>query len=162
VASDLSTRMSQAGIAPESSLSRRHLRDRTRQPVGCLMSRLLVIMATLKSILIAASVELGQGHMLSVILASILFNLAKLVAKRLARQTAPQDITAVSPIESRDRDDCGRNKARPSARSSDCQQRRMRRSTRWHRLIADFRSVASETGTALPSASARNRGLPTQ
>ncbi|HYZ40421.1 MAG TPA: hypothetical protein VE687_07325 [Stellaceae bacterium] len=45
------------------------------------MSKFLAIAATLKAILIAASVALARGDMLSVILISALFNLAHLGAK---------------------------------------------------------------------------------
>jgi Na+/H+-dicarboxylate symporter len=42
------------------------------------MSKLLTILATLKAILIAASVAFARGDVLPVILISILFNLAQL------------------------------------------------------------------------------------
>jgi hypothetical protein len=45
------------------------------------MSKLLAILATLKAILIAASVALARGDMLPVILISILLNLTHLGAK---------------------------------------------------------------------------------
>jgi hypothetical protein len=45
------------------------------------MSKLLAIAATLKAILIAASFAFARGDMLSVILISVLFNLAELGAK---------------------------------------------------------------------------------
>jgi hypothetical protein len=64
------------------------------------MSKLLAIVATLKAILIAASVAFARGDMLSVILISVLFNLAELGAKPVG-QTVPRDSVAVS--ESNDR-----------------------------------------------------------
>ena len=45
------------------------------------MSKLLAILASLKAILIAASVAFARGDMLPVILISILLNLAELGAK---------------------------------------------------------------------------------
>jgi mannose/fructose/N-acetylgalactosamine-specific phosphotransferase system component IIC len=66
------------------------------------MSKLLVIVASLKAILIAASVALARGDMLSVILISVLFNLAQLGAKPIG-QTMPQDTIVVSSSDDRDR-----------------------------------------------------------
>jgi hypothetical protein len=60
------------------------------------MSKLLAIVASLKAILVAASVAFARGDMLSVILISVLFNLAELGAKPVA-QTVPRDSMAVSP-----------------------------------------------------------------
>jgi mannose/fructose/N-acetylgalactosamine-specific phosphotransferase system component IIC len=59
------------------------------------MSKLLAILATLKAILIAASVALARGDMLPVILISILFNLAQLGARPVG-QAVPQDTIVVS------------------------------------------------------------------
>jgi hypothetical protein len=64
------------------------------------MSKLLAMVATLKAILIAACVAFARGDMLSVILISVLFNLAELGAKPVG-QTVPRDSVAVS--ESNDR-----------------------------------------------------------
>jgi hypothetical protein len=64
------------------------------------MSKLLAMVATLKAILIAACVAFGRGDMLSVILISVLFNLAELGAKPVG-QTVPGNSVAVS--ESNDR-----------------------------------------------------------
>jgi hypothetical protein len=59
------------------------------------MSKLLAIVASLKAILIAASVAFARGDMLSVILISVLFNLAGLGAKPVG-QTVPRDSMSVS------------------------------------------------------------------
>ena len=59
------------------------------------MSKLLAMVASLKVILIAASVAFARGDMLSVILISVLFNLAELGAKPVG-QTAPRNSVAVS------------------------------------------------------------------
>ena len=59
------------------------------------MSKLLAIVASLKAILIAASVAFTRGDMLSVILISVLFNLAELGAKPVG-QTVPRDSMVVS------------------------------------------------------------------
>jgi Na+/H+-dicarboxylate symporter len=59
------------------------------------MSKLLAIVATLKGILIAASVAFARGDMLPVILISVLFNLAELGAKP-GGQAVPQDTIVVS------------------------------------------------------------------
>ena len=64
------------------------------------MSKLLAIVASLKAILIAASVAFARGDMLSLILISVLFNLAELSAKPVG-QTVPRNSVAVS--ESNDR-----------------------------------------------------------
>ena len=64
------------------------------------MSKLLAIAASLKSILIAASVAFARGDMLSVILISVLFNLAELGAKPDG-QTVPRDSMVVSPSDDR-------------------------------------------------------------
>jgi hypothetical protein len=57
------------------------------------MSKLLAILATLKAILIAASVAFARGDMLPVILISILFNLAQLGEKPVG-QAVPRDYSA--------------------------------------------------------------------
>jgi hypothetical protein len=49
------------------------------------MSKLLAIVATLKAILIAASIALARGEMLPVILISVLFNFAHLGTKPIGR-----------------------------------------------------------------------------
>jgi hypothetical protein len=59
------------------------------------MSKLLAILASMKGILIAASVALARGDMLPVILLSILFNLAQLGAKPIG-QAVPGDTIVVS------------------------------------------------------------------
>jgi hypothetical protein len=59
------------------------------------MSKLLAIAATLKAILIAASFAVARGDMLSVILLSILFNLAELGARPVG-QAEPQDTVVMS------------------------------------------------------------------
>jgi hypothetical protein len=66
------------------------------------MSKLFAIVAGLKAILIAASVALARGDMLSVILISVLFNLAELGGKPVGR-TVPRDSMAVSPSDVRGR-----------------------------------------------------------
>ena len=66
------------------------------------MSKLLAIVASLKAILIAASVAFACGDMLSVILISVLFNLAELGAKPVG-QTVPRDSMAVSQNDDRGR-----------------------------------------------------------
>ena len=66
------------------------------------MSKLLAIVASLKAILIAASVAVARGDMLSVILISVLFNLAELGAKPVG-QMVPRDSIVVSPGDDRGR-----------------------------------------------------------
>ena len=66
------------------------------------MSKLLAIVASLKDILIAASVAFARGDMLSLILISVLFNLVELGAKPVG-QTAPRDSMAVSQSDDRGR-----------------------------------------------------------
>jgi hypothetical protein len=66
------------------------------------MSKLLAIVASLKAILIAASVAIARGDMFCVILISVLFNLAELGAKPIG-QTVPRDSMAVSPSDDRGR-----------------------------------------------------------
>ena len=66
------------------------------------MSKLFATVASLKVILIAASVALARGDMLSVILISVLFKLAQLGAKPVG-QTGPGDSMAVSPGDDRGR-----------------------------------------------------------
>ena len=67
------------------------------------MSKLLAIVASLKAILIAASFAFARGDMLSVILISVLFNLAELGAKPVG-QAVPRDSVTVSQND----DDRGR------------------------------------------------------
>jgi hypothetical protein len=66
------------------------------------MSKLFATVASLKVILIAASAALARGDMLSVILISVLFNLAQLGAKPVG-QTVPRDSMVVSPGDDRGR-----------------------------------------------------------
>jgi hypothetical protein len=66
------------------------------------MSKLLAMVASLKAILIAASVAFARGDMLCVILISVLFNLAELSAKPVG-QTVPRDSRAVSQGDNRSR-----------------------------------------------------------
>ena len=66
------------------------------------MSKLLAIAASLKAILIAASVAFARGDMFSVILISVLFNLAELGAKPVG-QTVPRENRAVSQNDDRGR-----------------------------------------------------------
>ena len=66
------------------------------------MSKLLAIAASLKAILIAASVALARGDMFSVIPISVLFNLAELGAKPVG-QTVPRDSMAVEQSDDRGR-----------------------------------------------------------
>jgi hypothetical protein len=58
------------------------------------MSKLLAILASLKAILIAASIAFARGDMLPVILISILLNLAELGAKP-AGHAEPRDAIVV-------------------------------------------------------------------
>ena len=64
------------------------------------MPKLFAIVASLKVTLIAASVALARGDMVSVILISVLFNLAQLGAKPIG-QTMPRDNVVVSPSDDR-------------------------------------------------------------
>jgi hypothetical protein len=66
------------------------------------MSRPLAIAASLKTIVIAASVALARGDMLSVILISVLFNLAELGAKP-ADRTVSHESMVVSSSDDRGR-----------------------------------------------------------
>jgi hypothetical protein len=66
------------------------------------MSKLLAIVASLKAILIAASVAFARGDMLSVILISLLFNLAELGPKQVG-QPVPRESSAVSQNDDRSR-----------------------------------------------------------
>ena len=66
------------------------------------MSKLFATVASLKVILIAASAALARGDMLSVILISVLFNLAQLGAKPVG-QTVPRGSMVVSPGDDRGR-----------------------------------------------------------
>jgi hypothetical protein len=66
------------------------------------MSKLLAIVASLKAILIAASVAFARGDMLCVILISVLFNLAELGAKPVV-QMLPRDSRAVPQNDDRGR-----------------------------------------------------------
>ena len=64
------------------------------------MSKLLAILATLKAILIAASVAFARGDMLPVILISILLNFIQLGAKPIAVLREP---VASQPSQDRNR-----------------------------------------------------------
>ena len=66
------------------------------------MSKLLAILATLKAILIAASVAFARGDMLPVILISILLNLTQLGAKPIV-QAALRDPVASPASQDRNR-----------------------------------------------------------
>ena len=66
------------------------------------MSKLLATLATLKAILIAASVAFARGDILPVILISILLNLAQLGAKPIG-QAVLRDSVASSPSQNRNR-----------------------------------------------------------
>ena len=59
------------------------------------MSKLLAVMATLKTTLVAASFACARGDMLSVILISVFFNLTHLGAKP-SGETMPRDSMVVS------------------------------------------------------------------
>jgi hypothetical protein len=59
------------------------------------MSKLLAIVASLKAILIAASIALARGDMLPVILISVLFNLVQL-GTRPGGQSVARDTIVVS------------------------------------------------------------------
>jgi hypothetical protein len=58
------------------------------------MSKPLAIVASLKAILVAASIASARGDMLPVILISVLFNLAQLGAKPVD-QAVPRDTIVV-------------------------------------------------------------------
>ena len=59
------------------------------------MSKLVAVAATLKAILIAASIAFACGEILPVILISVLFNLAQFGAKPVG-QTVPRDNIVIS------------------------------------------------------------------
>jgi len=67
------------------------------------MSKLLAILATLKAILIAASVALARGDILPVILISIMLNLTQLGAKPIG-QAVLRDPVASPPSQDRTAD----------------------------------------------------------
>jgi Na+/H+-dicarboxylate symporter len=79
-----------------------HSCDAVRKKSGCPMSKLLAILATLKAILIAASVAFARGDMLPVILISILLNLTQLGAKPIG-QAVLRDPVASPPSQDRNR-----------------------------------------------------------
>jgi hypothetical protein len=69
------------------------------------MSKLLAMVASLKAVLIAASVAFARGDMFCVILISVFFNLAGLGGKR-ADQTVPRDIVVLpsdAPVNTKER-----------------------------------------------------------
>jgi hypothetical protein len=66
------------------------LRESTKKPVRCPMSKLLAVMATSKAALVAASFACARGDMLSVILISILLNLID-VGARPSGEAMPRD-----------------------------------------------------------------------
>jgi hypothetical protein len=72
------------------------------------MTNLLATLATLKAILVAASVAFARGDMLPVVLISALLSLVQLGAKPVS-QVMPQDTTVVS--SSHDRDGVRRSRA---------------------------------------------------
>ena len=65
------------------------------------MSKLLAILASLKAILIAASVAFARGDMLPVILISILLNLAELGAKPAGHAGPPDTIVVPRSLDDR-------------------------------------------------------------
>ena len=66
------------------------------------MSKLLAILASLKAILLAASLAFARGDMLPVILISILLNLSQLGAKPIG-QALLRDAVASPPSQDRNR-----------------------------------------------------------
>ena len=78
------------------------LRRGPEKNAGCPMSKFLAILATLKAILIAASVAFARGDMLPVILISILLNLTQLGAKPIG-QAVLRDPVASPPSQDRNR-----------------------------------------------------------
>jgi Na+/H+-dicarboxylate symporter len=66
------------------------------------MSKLLSVAAYLKAILVAFSFAFARGDMLSVIVISALFSLAKLSAKSIG-QTVPRDPAASPQSQDRNR-----------------------------------------------------------
>jgi Na+/H+-dicarboxylate symporter len=65
------------------------------------MSKLLAILASLKAILIAASVAFARGDMLPVILISILLNLAELGAKSAGHAEPRETIVVPRSLDDR-------------------------------------------------------------
>jgi hypothetical protein len=65
-----------------------------KKKAGCQMSKYIAIIASLKAILITASVAVARGDMLPVILISVLFNLAQLGVRPGSAE--PQDTIVVS------------------------------------------------------------------
>ena len=65
------------------------------------MSKLLAILASLKAILFGASLAFARGDMLSVILISILLNLAELGAKPAGHGEPPDTIVVPRTIDDR-------------------------------------------------------------
>jgi Na+/H+-dicarboxylate symporter len=65
------------------------------------MSKLLAMVATLKAILIASCVAFARGDMLSVILISVLFNLAELGAKPVGQMVARNSVAGFGKQRSR-------------------------------------------------------------
>jgi hypothetical protein len=78
------------------------LRRSPKKKARCPMSKLLVILATLKATLVAASVAFARGDMLPVILISILLNLTQLGAKPIG-QAVLRDPVASPPSQDRNR-----------------------------------------------------------
>src|SRR5882672_296691 len=78
------------------------LRRSPKKKARCPMPKLLAIFATLKAILIAASVAFARGDMLPVILISILLNLTQLGAKPIG-QAVLRDPVASPPSQDRNR-----------------------------------------------------------
>jgi hypothetical protein len=66
------------------------------------MSKILAIVVGLKATLIAASFAVARGDMLSVIVISVVFNLAELGARPVG-QMVPRDSSAVSQSDDRGR-----------------------------------------------------------
>jgi len=65
------------------------------------MSKLLAILASLKAILLAASLAFARGDMLPVILISILLNLAELGAKPAGRADPRNTIVVPRNVDDR-------------------------------------------------------------
>ena len=70
------------------------------------MSKLLAILATLKAILIAASVAVARGDMLPVVLISILLNLTQLGVKPIGAAARPGCESAESKAKPQTSDAC--------------------------------------------------------
>jgi hypothetical protein len=67
---------------------------RSEEKRRCPMSKLLATLASLKAILIAASVAVARGDVLPVILLSVLFNLVQLGAKPVGKAEPRDNISS--------------------------------------------------------------------